>query len=89
MKRKLLILIILICIVGIIVLVAIFLKKNQVVENQAYNAIPEDAALIVDIPDMSKVMPIVSNQENVVWNFELTLQSRQTPFLKISPTMSC
>ncbi|MBO7054258.1 MAG: hypothetical protein J6W37_02605 [Bacteroidales bacterium] len=68
MKRKLLILIILICIVGIIVLVAIFLKKNQVVENQAYNAIPEDAALIVDIPDMSKVMPIVANQENVVWN---------------------
>ena len=68
MKRKLLILIILICIVGIIVLVAIFLKKNQVVENQAYNAIPEDAALIVDIPDMSKVMPIVADSENVVWN---------------------
>ena len=53
MKQKILIAIVLLCLVGIVVLCVIFLGKKEKIENNAFKAIPDDVALIVEIENLN------------------------------------
>ena len=67
MKQKILIAIVLLCLVGIVVLCVIFLGKKEKIENNAFKAIPDDVALIVEIENLNTASAFFS-PGNDLWN---------------------
>lgn len=67
MQRRILISIILLCLIGISVFLVIFLRNNEKVPNNSMRAIPVDAALVVQINNISEASEYFS-LKNEVWN---------------------
>lgn len=67
MQRKILISIILICLVGIAVFLTIFFGKTtgEDVENKAYDMIPKDVALVLDLKSLSKTSDYLTTNKLV------------------------
>lgn len=69
MRRKILITIVIACIVGILVLLAMFLKSINTVPNNANKAIPADAALVVELRKMSDIAEYISSKDSSIDGF--------------------
>ena len=67
MQRRILISIILLCLIGISVFLVIFLRNNESVPNNSMRAIPVDAALVVQINNLSEASEYFT-AKNEVWN---------------------
>src|SRR5574344_1139520 len=67
MQRLILISIILLCLIGISVFLVIFLRNNESVPNNSMRAIPVDAALVVQINNLSEASEYFT-AKNEVWN---------------------
>lgn len=73
MQRRILITIILLCLIGISVFLVVFLRNNENVPNNSLRAIPVDAALVVQIHNISEASEYFSAKNNV-WNSVSRLQ---------------
>ncbi len=91
MQKKILTAITIICLIGIIVLTYIFLKKeSQTLENTVYQTIPESSALILDIKNYS-AFKRYTHANNPAWNaissFE-TIQNFNNLVARIDSTIT-
>jgi len=68
MQKKILTGIILVCLLGIIALIFIFLKKgSETLENTVYEAVPTNSAVVLEINNL-KAFKAFTNSNNEAWN---------------------
>lgn len=66
MNKKVLVSVVIVCCIGILVLLTLFLNRTKPMENRAYNAIPADAAFIIDIRTIEKSSSVFERNDNFI-----------------------
>ncbi len=82
MQRKILLAIVVLCLLGILVSLVVFLKKNVETPNNASKAIPADAALVVEIKSLDRAAEVFSANEKLLDAFsQLALIQKGIEFI--------